>query len=276
MPITMIKPALLLTLAHVAYGASCARDVQLTEQCDCGSHICNPSEYEGGNHTGTGPATQCKSATNTCAAPCSQTDGQTQFSTPNFQDDCTCGTATCAGTPNGSDRYCDASTSTCGKDRVDPAGQASSSAGSSSAGSSSAGANCATGSAASSSAAGSSSSASSSVAGSSASSSAASSVGSSGRRTSGSSSRRMLLGSSSSSSSGHSSGSGSATDAEKNYCLKLEQETGTSLEWNRELCKCEPVDASSGQLGSGKKTMISIHVVVVVLILIGIVVEFFQ
>ena len=272
----MIKPALLLTLAHVAYGASCAKDVQLTEQCDCGSHICNPSEYEGGNHTGTGPATQCKSATNTCAAPCSQTDGQTQFSTPNFQDDCTCGTATCAGTPNGSDRYCDASTSTCGKDRVDPAGQAASSAGSSSAGSSSAGANCATGSAASSSAAGSSSSASSSVAGSSASSSAASSVGSSGRRTSGSSSRRMLLGSSSSSSSGHSSGSGSATDAEKNYCLKLEQETGTSLEWNRELCKCEPVDASSGQLGSGKKTMISIHVVVVVLILIGIVVEFFQ
>ena len=272
----MIKPALLLTLAHVAYGASCAKDVQLTEQCDCGSHICNPSEYEGGNHTGTGPATQCKSATNTCAAPCSQTDGLTQFSTPNFQDDCTCGTATCAGTPNGSDRYCDASTSTCGKDRVDPAGQASSSAGSSSAGSSSAGANCATGSAASSSAAGSSSSASSSVAGSSASSSAASSVGSSGRRTSGSSSRRMLLGSSSSSSSGHSSGSGSATDAEKNYCLKLEQETGTSLEWNRELCKCEPVDASSGQLGSGKKTMISVHVVVVVLILFGIVVEFFQ
>ena len=274
----MIKPALLLTLAHVAYGASCAKDVQLTEQCDCGSHICNPSEYEGGNHTGTGPATQCKSATNTCAAPCSQTDGLTQFSTPNFQDDCTCGTATCAGTPNGSDRYCDASTSTCGKDKVDPAGQASSSAGSSSAGSSSAGANCATGSAASSSAAGSSSSASSSVAGSSASSSAASSVGSSGRRTSGSSSRRMLLGtsSSSSSSSGHSSDSGSATDAEKNYCLKLEQETGTSLEWNRELCKCEPVDASSGQLGSGKKTMISIHVVVVVLILIGIVVEFFQ
>ena len=99
--------------APASNGNQCAKDVQLTEQCDCGSHTCNPSVNEGGTHTGTGPDTQCKSATNTCAAPCSQTDGHTEFSTPNFHDDCTCGTATCAGIPNGSDKYCDASTSTC-------------------------------------------------------------------------------------------------------------------------------------------------------------------
>ena len=113
--------ALLLTLTHFACGAPCSKDVQLTEQCTCGSHTCNPSVNEGGTHTGTGPDTQCKSATNTCAAPCSQTDGQTQFNTGNWHDDCTCGTATCAGMPNGSDKYCLASTSTCGGSKVYPA-----------------------------------------------------------------------------------------------------------------------------------------------------------
>jgi len=119
-----VVTAVLLTLTHVAYGqklGECVKDVQLTEQCVCGSHTCNPSVNEGGTHTGTGPDTQCKSATNTCAAPCSQTDGQTQFNTGNWHDDCTCGTATCAGMPNGSDKYCLASTSTCGGSKVYPA-----------------------------------------------------------------------------------------------------------------------------------------------------------
>ena len=118
-----VVTAVLLTLTHVAYGqklGECVKDVQLTEQCVCGSHTCNPSVNEGGTHTGTGPDTQCKSATNTCAAPCSQTDGQTQFNTPNFHDDCTCGTATCAGMPNGSDRYCHAPTSTCSANAQGP------------------------------------------------------------------------------------------------------------------------------------------------------------